>query len=61
MWAGQVYGQRQDQVEAGPGETVMVLKIFFGKAQRQEDGPHDEPDGNNQVGPRQPPGSPPHP
>jgi hypothetical protein len=39
----------------------MVLKIFFGKAQRQKDGPHNEPDGNNQVGPSQTPGPPPHP
>jgi hypothetical protein len=29
----------------------MLLKMFFRKAQRQEDGPHNEPDGNNQVDP----------
>ena len=45
---------------ARPGETVMVLRIFFGQAQRQKDRPHDEPDGNNQLDPRQTPGSPPH-
>jgi len=57
---GQVYGQHLDEVKAGPGETVMVLKIFFGKAQGQEDGPHNEPGGDDQVGPRQAPGPPPH-
>jgi len=28
---GQIYGHHQDQVKADPGETVMVLKIFFGR------------------------------
>jgi hypothetical protein len=45
-------------VEVG---TEMVLEIFSGRAQRQKDGPHSEPDGNNQIGPRKTTCSPPHP
>jgi hypothetical protein len=48
---GQVNGQHLDQVKADPGETVMVLKVFFWEAQRPKDGPHNEPGGNNQVDP----------